>query len=102
DIMKRWLMEVDPDFITWAFQKGIMSDNELKSMQGGQKLKITAKSLIQKVLSAGLFKLPALLGVAKVAGNARKAESHAKTIPLKFNEEKIAVWEKKLEKFFIK
>ena len=95
DVLKRWAMELDTKWIDWLFGSGIVTEDNLMAVSTDEnaKVKISAKAVF-KILSKPSFVFSAL-GCARRGLKARRSAKH---VPKKYNEKRLAKWQKKYEK----
>lgn len=95
DIVKRWALSLDVKRLNWLFGSGVIAKEDLSlvSTEGGGKLKIRAKTVFL-LLMHPIFVCSALNRVTR----ALRAQNTAKKIPKKYDEKRVAKWQKKYDK----
>ena len=78
---------------------GAITEEDMHSMTAGGSLKLTPKSIMNKVCK-GIKKFGFLVKFGITALKGMKAQKLAKKIPTVYNEKKINKWQRKLEKKF--
>ena len=99
DSLKRMLLKADNEDIKYMFESGAITEEDMHSMTAGGSLKLTPKSIMNKVCK-GIKKFGFLVKFGITALKGMKAQKLAKKIPTVYNEKKINKWQRKLEKKF--
>jgi flavin-dependent dehydrogenase len=99
DVLKRWLLVADPKKIRFVFESGVISEDDLKHASVGETVKLGGVEMLKK-LKAGFRHLFFLVKLALVLEKGKNATKVALQIPEKFDNEKILVWQKKLDSMY--
>jgi len=102
DVMKRWLLTAQDDFILWAFKQGIIDNDDLQISAAGGTLKLSVGQMLSKLKKAGLKRVPVLLKINTVLNRCKKAERIGKQIPKNYNDGVVKKWERRLKTLFEK
>jgi len=98
DVLKRWLLNCNPDDIRWVVDSGVLAESDFGAVATGEPFKLTVKQTVQKACK-GISRLHVLLAIAGVMKKGEKAKKVALAIPEVYDEEAISRWEAKLRKF---
>lgn len=93
DVFKRWALGLDPKTIDWVFSNGIVSAISAASVDEDANIKIRAREVF-KILFKPSFVFSAL-GCLRRALRARRC---AIRVPKKYDEKRLAGWQRKYEK----
>lgn len=99
DYLKRTLLYSSDEDIKYMFESGIITENDLCNFSSGKGLKFTPYELVfklRKCLKKSGFVISLLSGVM----NGLKAKNQAMKIPQNYDEEKIKIWQTKVERLF--
>ncbi|MBD5092471.1 MAG: FAD-binding protein [Clostridiales bacterium] len=95
DVLKRWALGLDAKWIDWLFGSGIVTEDNLAAVSTDEnaKVKISAKAVF-KILAKPSFVFSALGCLSR----GLKASRCAKHVPKRYDEKRLAKWQKKYEK----
>ncbi len=99
DYIKRTLLTSDNEDIKYIFESGIITENDLCNFSSGNGLKFTPQEFVlklQKCLKKSGFVITILSALMKGI----KAKNQAMKIPHNYDEEKIKLWQMKVESLF--
>lgn len=99
DYMKRTLLTSDNENIKYIFESGIITEDDLCNFSSGKGLKFTPQELMFK-LSKCLKKSHFVMSLISALMKGIKAKNLAMKIPEKYDEEKIKLWQTKVERLF--
>lgn len=99
DYMKRTLLTSDNENIKYIFESGIITEDDLCNFSSGKGLKFTPQELMFK-LSKCLKKSHFIMSLISALMKGIKAKNLAMKIPEKYDEEKIKLWQTKVERLF--
>lgn len=99
DLLKRWLLGVDPSAVDFLFEKGVLEGEDMVKGSTGQLITLTLASLVKKVIH-GISRLDILLTVNGVLNKCNRAAKLGKAIPRSYDVASICAWEKKIGKLF--
>ncbi len=99
DALKRKILVADPDGIKYVLESGFITEDNIKAMTGGEGFKLTFKEVCTKI-KLGVKKLPFILDVGGALIKGLRASKVAENIPEEYDEEVIAKWSNKLDKFY--
>lgn len=99
DCLRRMLLNAKNEDIKYMFECGVITEDDMRCISCGEPLKLTAKSVVQKI-GKGIKKSGFLISLVGAALKGIKAEKTAKKIPQKYDEETIKEWQTKIEKIF--
>ena len=96
DIMKRWLLGVDPEGIDYLFESGVIDEEILSGGVGGDSVKMGIGTILKKAWQ-GKKRIGLLLKIAGMMGDSDKATKIATEIPTEFDETMVTAWQNKLD-----
>lgn len=99
DYMKRTLLTSDNENIKYIFESGIITEDDLCNFSSGKGLKFTPQELMFK-LSKCFKKSHFVMSLISALMKGIKAKNLAMKIPEKYDEEKIKLWQTKVERLF--
>ncbi len=100
DCLKRVLLDADSDDIKYIFECGILTDEAMLAISNGGSFKLTPTEAVKKL--GKILKKPKFVGnLISAVIRGLSAQSCAKKIPEKYNENEIAKWQKKCEKYYL-
>lgn len=99
DYMKRTLLTSDNENIKYIFESGIITEDDLCNFSSGKGLKFTPQELMFK-LSKCFKKSHFVMSLISALMKGIKAKNLAMKIPEKYDEEKIKLWQMKVERLF--
>ena len=99
DYVKRTLLLSDNEDIKYIFESGIITEEDLCNFSSGKALKFTPQELILK-LSKCMKKSYFVITILSALLKGIKAKNRAMKIPQKYDEEKIKLWQTKVERLF--
>lgn len=99
DYIKRTLLMSDTEDIKYIFESGIITEDDLCNFSSGNGLKFTPQELMNKIskcMKKSYFVMTILSALIKGV----KAKNQALKIPEIYDEEKIILWQRKVEGLF--
>ena len=99
DYVKRTLLMSDNEDIKYIFESGIITEDDLCNFSSGNGLKLTPQKIIFK-LSKCIKKSNFVITLLSALMKGLKAKMWAMKIPQKYDEEKIKLWQMKVEGLF--
>lgn len=99
DYVKRTLLMSDNEDIKYIFESGIITEDDLCNFSSGNGLKLTPQKIIFK-LSKCIKKSNFVITLLSALMKGFKAKMWAMKIPQKYDEEKIKLWQMKVEGIF--
>ena len=99
EYLKRTLLYSSDEDIKYVFESGIITEKDMCNFSSGKGLKFTPQELILKLhkcLKKSNFMITLLSALLK----GLKAKNQAMRIPTKYDEEKIKLWQMKVERLF--
>ncbi len=99
DYLKRKLLASDNEDIKYMFESGIITEKNLCDFSSGEGVRLTPEELVFK-LRKGMKKTGFIATLIYALLKGTKAKNTAKKIPVNYDEEKIKIWQMKLERLF--
>jgi hypothetical protein len=99
DYVKRTLLMSNNDDIKYIFESGIITEDDLCNFSSGIGLKFTPQELINK-LHKCMKKPYFVMTILSALMKGIKAKNQAMKIPPNYDEEKIKLWQTKVERLF--
>ncbi len=99
DCLKRMLLVCNNEDLRYMLECGVVSDEEIKAIAGGEAFTLTPASLLDKA-GKGIKKFGFLMQFAKSIVKGVLAQQTAKSIPEMYDKEKIMKWKQSVEKYF--
>ena len=99
DYVKRTLLMSDNEDIKYIFESGIITEDDLCNFSSGNGLKLTPQKLLHK-LSKCIKKSYFVITLLSALMKGLKAKTWAMKIPRKYDEERIKLWQMKVEGLF--
>ena len=99
DYVKRTLLTSDNENIKYIFESGIITEKDLCNFSSGNIFKVTPQELVSKLskcMKKSYFVMTILFALIKGI----KAKNQAMKIPQIYDEEKIKLWQTKVERLF--
>lgn len=99
DYIKRTLLMSDTEDIKYIFESGIITEDDLCNFSSGNGLKFTPQELMNKI-SKCMKKSYFVMTILSALIKGIKAKNQALKIPKIYDEEKIILWQRKVEGLF--
>ncbi len=99
DYIKRTLLMSDTEDIKYIFESGIITEDDLCNFSSGNGLKFTPQELMNKI-SKCMKKSYFVMTILSALIKGIKAKNQALKIPEIYDEEKIMLWQRKVEGLF--
>ncbi len=99
DYLRRTLLTSDNEDIKYIFESGIITENDLCNFSSGRGLQFTPHELIFKLRKC-LKKSGFVIALLSALLKGIQAKNWAMKIPQKYDEEKIKIWQLKVERLF--
>ena len=99
DYVKRTLLMSDNEDIKYIFESGIITENDLCNFSSGKGLKFTPHELMFKLCKC-IKKSYFVMTILGALMKGLKAKNQAMKIPQNYDEEKIKLWQAKIEGLF--
>ena len=99
DYIKRKLLMSDTEDIKYIFESGIITEDDLCNFSSGNGLKFTPQELMNKI-SKCMKKSYFVMTILSALIKGIKAKNQALKIPKIYDEEKIMLWQRKVEGLF--
>jgi flavin-dependent dehydrogenase len=99
DYIKRTLLMSDTEDIKYIFESGIITEDDLCNFSSGNGLKFTPQELMNKI-SKCMKKSYFVMTILSALIKGIKAKNQALKIPEIYDEEKIILWQRKVEGLF--
>ena len=99
EMLKNWLLNAPSDKVSFLFNEGLLSEEDLKRSCVGEIVKLTPKSIVQKGVR-GAAQLPLLMALCGLLMKIDIQIRTAKNMPAEYSPDSFAAWQKKYSKAF--
>lgn len=99
EMLKNWLLNAPADKISFLFNKGVLSEEDLKRSCVGEIVKLTPSSVIQKA-TRGASQLPLLMALCGLLAKIDIQIRTAKNMPAAYDPETFSAWQRKYSRAF--